>query len=246
MLTGQGRASDVSVGDSVRTFYIHKGSAVLSNLRSSGGHIEERLLNAGEGFIATPGAIYSLDISDSDFVALQTSSPAKGDIYEIVDDGHSKQEVIIPGHRIITNPKFVSKPWGHELWISWLRDHHVLKQIGMTTDKKSSLQLHRDKLETNYLVEGIADVIDGYRMDVNLPEEAMKEIARKVDWDSYKTRKLPGDFWTNVPGVVHRVISASSYIAYETSTPELDDVIRLNDDANRASGRIAEEHLQKK
>jgi hypothetical protein len=41
---------------------------------------------------------------------------------------------------------------------------------------------------------------------------------------------------------VHRVYSEADYIAYEVSTPELDDVVRVQDDKNRPSGLIIEEH----
>ena len=42
--------------------------------------------------------------------------------------------------------------------------------------------------------------------------------------------------------MIHRVISVVDYLAYEVSTPELDDVIRLADDSGRKSGRIDKEH----
>jgi hypothetical protein len=37
--------------------------------------------------------------------------------------------------------------------------------------------------------------------------------------------------FTNIPGEVHRVYSEEDYIAYEVSTPQLDDVIRVQDDS---------------
>ena len=48
--------------------------------------------------------------------------------------------------------------------------------------------------------------------------------------------------FTNVPGEVHRVYSEEDYTAYEVSTPQLDDVVRVQDDSKRASGLIASEH----
>ena len=77
--------------------------------------------------------------------------------------------------KLIKEPKKVIKPWGHELWISWFKDHHVLKQIGMNAGNMSSLQLHKYKLETNYLVSGEADVIDKIPMDLSLAETEMKK-----------------------------------------------------------------------
>ena len=49
------------------------------------------------------------------------------------------------------------------------------------------------------------------------------------------------DYWTIK--LEHRVFSIDSYTAYEASTAELDDVIRLQDDNNRASGFIKSEHI---
>ena len=53
----------------------------------------------------------------------------------------------------------------------------------------------------------------------------------------------PNDYWDNKPFEIHRVFSIDSYTAYEASTAELDDVIRIQDDNNRASGFIKSEHI---
>ena len=44
------------------------------------------------------------------------------------------------------------------------------------------------------------------------------------------------------PGELHRVIARCDYTAIEVSTPELDDVIRWQDDTGRGHGRIESEH----
>ena len=44
------------------------------------------------------------------------------------------------------------------------------------------------------------------------------------------------------PGYVHRVMATTDLEFMETSTTELDDVIRLQDDAGRTHGRISYEH----
>lgn len=230
----------------VRTFYIHQGSASVNFIDKNLGAKVTHNLQAGTGFIATPAMQYHLTANQG-LVALQTTSYVPehlrhSPIIEIIDDEQGKREAPISDLKIITNPKKVVKPWGHELWISWLRDYHVLKQIGMTAGQKSSLQLHRQKLETNYLVSGQAEVIDGYQMLLDLSEEQMKARVKDLDWTAYTQRKTPGMHWTSVPGIVHRVISRESYIAYETSTPELDDVVRLSDVSGRQSGRIESEH----
>jgi len=238
--TGVGM-QEFQTGNEVRSLFLHRGGQVDLDVTHDG-KVHHYALRAGNGFIAGPNISYKLR-SINPFLAIQSSSEAReGPIIQIVDTGDKKTEEELNGYKIVVDPKRVSKPWGHELWISWFRDYHVLKQIGMNAGNLSSLQLHEHKLETNYLVEGQADVIDGYPVDVTWTEEQMKEAVKDVNWADYTERKGPGMLWTNQPGIVHRVISVEDYIAYETSTPELDDVIRLSDTTGRSSGRIDEEH----
>ena len=44
------------------------------------------------------------------------------------------------------------------------------------------------------------------------------------------------------PGYIHRVIALTDLLMIEASTLELDDVFRLQDDANRSHGKIDSEH----
>lgn len=226
----------------LRTVYIHKGEATLE-VKDTKGRLEEITLAAGEGFVVTPGTEYRLNTM-SQFTAYQVSSEIESGkpIIEIIDDGETKNEVALPEYKIIKNPKRVNKPWGHELWIIWTKDYHVMKQIGMKAGNQSSLQFHREKLETNYLQEGEADIIDGYKLDPQTPENEVQASSKGINFDEFKERKTPGNYWTSHPGTVHRVIAATDYLAYEVSTPELDDVIRLQDDFKRNSGRIQSEH----
>ena len=90
--------------------------------------------------------------------------------------------------------------------------------------------------------EGQATVIEGYRLDPQAPEDEVQESSRGIDFTQYAKQMRPLDHWTSTPGVVHRVIAATDYLAYEVSTPELDDVIRLQDDSQRESGLIKSEH----
>ena len=57
----------------------------------------------------------------------------------------------------------VAKPWGHEIWYTGHdgRVPYVLKQIHMTAGHRSSLQSHRLKAETNYVVDGQVTVLNG-------------------------------------------------------------------------------------
>ena len=44
------------------------------------------------------------------------------------------------------------------------------------------------------------------------------------------------------PPTLHRLEAISDITLYETSTPQLDDVVRVQDDAKRPDGRIDIEH----
>ena len=114
----------------------------------------------------------------------------------------------------------------------------------MTEGNKCSLQYHEKKSETNLIVSGKANVLKGIYLRKDISEEdAIKSYERLEDVNSHITEMSTNDHWDNIPYEIHRVFSIDSYTAYEASTPELDDVIRLQDDNNRASGFINSEHL---
>jgi len=118
----------------------------------------------------------------------------------------------------------VNKPWGYEIWME-INEFYVLKLIHMNQGKQSSLQSHEHKYETNFVIEGEAEV---------LLEDANGELISRI----YKS----GNGWSVPTGRKHRVIAKTSYTAIEASTPHLDDVVRFADDSGRSSGRIDGEH----
>ncbi len=120
----------------------------------------------------------------------------------------------------------VKKPWGYEIWME-INEFYVLKLIQMDAGNQSSLQSHEDKYETNFVIEGEAEV---------LLEDADGVLQSRV----YKV----GNGWSVPTGRKHRVVAKTSYTAIEASTPHLDDVVRYEDDTNRPSGRIDDEHQQ--
>lgn len=111
----------------------------------------------------------------------------------------------------VTN-KHVVKPWGFE--VIWARtDRYAGKMISVDPGKRISLQYHREKDETLMVVEGSAVVEHGDTMVVLLTGESIHIEA----------------------GVVHRVSAGKiGCTLVEVSTPELDDVVRLEDDYGRA------------
>ena len=237
------KTSPFATAKNLQTVFFQKGDATLEINQPK--RLKQIKLKAGEGLVVAPGTEYRLS-TKNDFLAFRASSEINDDkpIIEIIDDGYTKKEVQIKGYKVIKNPKKVVKPWGYELWIIWTKDYHVLKQIAMKAEKRSSLQFHRKKMETNYLIEGVADIITGFVLDKDIPEDDLKKNILGVDFEIYKKRLSKNMKWTSLPGDVHRVISVKDYIAYEVSTTELDDVIRLADDSGRDSGRIHNEHLR--
>jgi len=125
-----------------------------------------------------------------------------------------------------TYPKTVAKPWGKEIWLE-LNDKYCYKRIFINSGTRTSFQYHNKKLETNYIIEGEAEVwLENNKGIIE------KRIMKK------------DDSFTVIPTKKHRVIAITNIILQEVSTPEVDDVIRIEDDANRKDGRIESEHGQ--
>lgn len=120
--------------------------------------------------------------------------------------------------------KIVKKPWGKEVWLE-LNDRYCYKRIYINAGYKTSFQYHRQKLETNYIIEGQAEI---------WLENDQGTIDKKI--------MKAGEFFTVRPPKKHRVIAVTDLILQEVSTPEVDDVIRIEDDTGRSDGRIDNEH----
>ena len=120
--------------------------------------------------------------------------------------------------------KIVTKPWGREEWIE-LNGKYCYKRIYINAGTKTSFQYHEKKLETNYIISGQAEV---------WLENDFGEVEKKI--------MGANDSFTVKPPRKHRVIAITDLILQEVSTPEVDDVIRIQDDYERPGGRIEEEH----
>ena len=127
-------------------------------------------------------------------------------------------------HRLDISSYRVEKPWGYELWLE-LNEHYAYKLIHMNAGYKSSLQWHEKKVETNYVIEGEAEV---------LLQNEDGEVESRV----YKV----GEGWCVPLRTKHRVIAKTDYTALECSTAHLNDCIRFEDDSDRGSGKIEFEH----
>jgi mannose-6-phosphate isomerase-like protein (cupin superfamily) len=127
-------------------------------------------------------------------------------------------------HELVTSPllryvgsvRLVEKPWGHEL-IWALTDRYCGKLLLVREDHALSLQLHERKDETLYLQSGLAEI----------------EIGESAD--ALDTALVsPGAAFRLQAGTVHRVRALEDCVFLEVSTPELDDVVRLEDRYGRA------------
>ena len=102
--------------------------------------------------------------------------------------------------------KRVEKPWGYELWWT-VTDQYVGKVIHVNQGNSLSLQYHKVKHESMYVISGQAElVING-------------EVKRME----------PGNATEIPPLTQHRLTALTDVEVVEVSTPELDDVVRLED-----------------
>ena len=120
--------------------------------------------------------------------------------------------------------KVVHKPWGKEEWLE-LNDAYCYKRIYINAGYKTSFQYHQFKKETNYIIEGTAEV--WLENDEGVVE---KKIMKG------------GEFFNVTPPKKHRVIAITDIILQEVSTPHVDDVFRIDDEFNRADGKVEAEH----
>ncbi|HHY34081.1 MAG TPA: ROK family protein [Firmicutes bacterium] len=109
-------------------------------------------------------------------------------------------------------PKVVEKPWGKEVW--WAQTpRYAAKTIYVNAGHSLSLQYHQRKFETMFFSSGEGSLYLG-----------SKEIPVK-----------PGLSVDILPGTVHRVTARTDLVFHEASTPEMDDVIRLEDNYGRTT-----------
>lgn len=114
----------------------------------------------------------------------------------------------------------VEKPWGYEL--HWAKtDRYVGKLIHVNAGHALSLQYHNKKDETIYLHSG----------------KLIFEIAEQGK-DLVKREMRPGDRVHITPTTVHRMTAIEDSDIFEVSTPELDDVVRLEDRYGREDKQI--------
>ncbi len=111
----------------------------------------------------------------------------------------------------------VPKPWGYEL-IFAKTEKYVGKILHINRGESLSLQYHEVKDETLYVVDG--------------------ELRLTIEHDGDR-RELPlrkGEVFHIPPHLIHRMEAVVDTDIAEVSTPELQDVVRLEDRYGRVPG----------
>lgn len=111
----------------------------------------------------------------------------------------------------------IVKPWGHEqLWA--LTEHYAGKILNVKGGEALSLQYHRVKDETIMVLTG------RLRLEFFVDSEAPQSLELG-----------PGEPFHIQPELRHRMIALVDTAVLEVSTPQLDDVVRLEDRYGRVS-----------
>lgn len=111
----------------------------------------------------------------------------------------------------------VEKPWGHEL--IWAHtDRYVGKILHVKAGQALSLQYHARKDETIHVLRGTL------RFFVGASREELREVTLEE-----------GESFHVTPLTVHRMEAVTDVDILEASTPDLEDVVRLEDRYGRAA-----------
>lgn len=162
-----------------------------------------------------------------------------------------KKQQKITAKKLSTKPIIKLKPWGREIWFAQINiDKQNLgktpksQTAKATTAKKPiryagkilelkkghrySLQYHEYKYETQYIVSGRVKASIGTNLK-NLQHKILKK----------------GDKLDVPPYTIHRLEAITDTVIFEVSTPELNDVVKLDDDYGR-TGKGNNEKLDAK
>ena len=114
----------------------------------------------------------------------------------------------------------VEKPWGHE--VRWaITDKYLGKLLHINRGQSLSRQYHEVKDETVYVLQGLL----------------ILELGQQPNGSAEFTKVLEeGESYRITPGQIHRFVAPTDGFVklIEVSTPEIDDVVRLQDDYGRA------------
>ena len=117
----------------------------------------------------------------------------------------------------IAKVETVDKPWGKEIWWAHAKGLYMGKTLEIKNGHRLSMQYHEQKDESIYVLDGtlVLELGDGE----NLQQIILNE----------------GGTWHITPGTIHRFCAPPTHDVklIEVSTPEIDDVVRIEDDYGR-------------
>ncbi len=114
------------------------------------------------------------------------------------------------------SPRRVDKPWGYELiWAEC--DRYAGKLLHIDGGQALSYQYHEVKEETIYVLSG-----------------TLRLFCAEGDETPELLELGPGEAFHVKPGLRHRFEAGETVELLEVSSPELDDVVRLEDRYGRA------------
>ena len=122
-------------------------------------------------------------------------------------------------------PKIVEKPWGREIWYAD-QSAYAGKVLEVKKGRRLSLQYHERKTETLFLLSGKVLLTLRALAAGETPAPSLVTSADQSVW-------LPGRA-VHIPArTIHRFEALEDSVLLEVSTPELTDVVRLQDDFAR-------------
>ena len=122
-------------------------------------------------------------------------------------------------------PKIVEKPWGREIWYAD-QAAYAGKVLEVKKGRRLSLQYHERKTETLYLLSGKVLLTFRALAVGESPSASLVSAADQRVW-------LPGQTVHIPVRTIHRFEALEDSVLIESSTPDLTDVVRLQDDFSR-------------
>jgi mannose-6-phosphate isomerase-like protein (cupin superfamily) len=120
----------------------------------------------------------------------------------------------------------VKKPWGEERILQH-KDNYVVKEIHVRKGCRLSLQYHKDKKETLFLLSG-----DGYIESNDVESRVDHFYSDNLSVERFFILPMVPFYIPN--RTIHRIGARNTDAVFlEISTTELHDVVRLEDDYGR-------------
>lgn len=121
------------------------------------------------------------------------------------------------------SPKIVEKPWGREIWYAD-QSAYAGKVLEVKAGRRLSLQYHERKTETLFLLSGRVSLV--FRPLAPGEDPTAVSPAEPIVWSAGQALHIP-------VRTIHRFEALEDSVLLEVSTPDLTDVVRLQDDYRR-------------